>query len=160
MLAIPFDTFGASSRKREVMGLYNSTPPIEPLNTSRFEVKRNRLLGDENARPANCNLLQSLQRDNEIRELRLTIEQKEREIHEKDQLLQNLQLRLSAVDSKIRQFDTLGKLFMEQNTKLKAKEEEVSNLSTVVQKLIGENRALKNRLYLHDREDMINYLGN
>lgn len=29
MLAIPFDTFGASSRKREVMGLYNSTPPIE-----------------------------------------------------------------------------------------------------------------------------------
>ena len=112
--------------------------------------------GDENARPANCNLLQSLQRDNEMlqryflitfrRELRLTIEQKEREIHEKDQLLQNLQLRLvgvsvmfhvqSAVDSKIRQFDTLGKLFMEQNTKLKAKEEEVSNLSTVVQKQI------------------------
>lgn len=31
------------------------------------------------------------------RELRLTIEQKEREIHEKDQLLQNLQLRLVGV---------------------------------------------------------------
>ena len=76
--------------------------------------------------------------------LRETIEQKEREIREKDQLIQELQQKLvrfyrttylqSARELKVAQFDSLARLFMEQNTKLKAKDEEIKNLATVVQR--------------------------
>ncbi len=53
---------------------------------------------------------------------------------------------------------------MEQNTKLKTKEEEISSLTTVIQKwesllrlnrrLLAENRSLKNQLFLIDRQNL------
>ena len=59
---------------------------------------------------------------------------------------------------------------MDQNQKLKQKEEEVSSLTTVVQKwplacvvtnrLLSENKTLKNQLYLMDRERMVHILDN
>lgn len=57
---------------------------------------------------------------------------------------------------------------MDQNQRLKQKEEEVSSLTTVVQKwlltcavtnrLLSENKTLKSQLYLMDRERMVHIL--
>ena len=68
----------------------------------------------------------------------------------------------------MQQFDSLAKCFMDQNQRLKQKEEEVSSLTTVVQKwvltcavtnrLLSENKTLKNQLYLMDRERMVHIL--
>lgn len=78
------------------------------------------------------------------RELRLSLEKKDRELREKTNQIQMLQNQLvydfssfdfqSSSSSKVQQFDTLAKSFMEQNGKLKTKEEEVSSLTTVIQK--------------------------
>ena len=68
----------------------------------------------------------------------------------------------------MQQFDSLAKCFMDQNQRLKQKEEEVSSLTTVVQKwlltcavtnrLLSENKSLKSQLYLMDRERMVHIL--
>lgn len=59
---------------------------------------------------------------------------------------------------------------MDQSSRLKQKEDEVSNLTTVVQKydshdfltirLIMENKTLKNQLFLMDRQQMADMLEN
>ena len=68
----------------------------------------------------------------------------------------------------MQQFDSLAKCFMDQNQRLKQKEEEVSSLTTVVRKwlltcavtnrLLSENKTLKSQLYLMDRERMVHIL--
>ncbi|KAK8827766.1 hypothetical protein WA556_000746 [Blastocystis sp. ATCC 50177/Nand II] len=160
MLAVHFDALGSPARKRSLSGLLEGSTTNEPSDACPTPFKRIRKLGEENPQsPNGLNRMLFMQRDNELKEMRLQLEMKEMEIHNRDQKIQELQNHISAASSKVQQFDSLAKCFMDQNQKLKQKEEEVSSLTTVIQKLLAENKTLKNQLYLLDRESMVRFLS-
>ena len=153
MLAVNFGDIG-SSLKRDQCPITMEEDDTRNYDPSPMHIKRRRRLSDEGSPMIVNRMLQ--QHESELRELKLSLEKKDRELREKQSQIQMLQSQLSSSSSKIQQFDTLAKSFLEQNGKLKTKEEEVSSLTTVIQRLLAENLSLKNQLFLIDRQSMTN----
>ncbi|KAK8815838.1 hypothetical protein WA538_004961 [Blastocystis sp. DL] len=153
MLAVDFHDIGTSSFKRDQCPVSMEEEEVRGFESSPIMIKRQRR-NYETAKPAIKNRLLHLQHDNELKELRFNLEKKDKELQEKTVQIQQLQAQVSSSSSKAQQFDALAKAFMEQNTKLKTKEEEISSLTTVIQKLLAENRSLKNQLFLIDRQNL------